>query len=57
MRLFTPDDFVDKWNFWGFGDREEIETAWNTDSDKVRYSYTPLRQTVVLLMAAMAGEL
>lgn len=39
-------------SYWGYG-YDFYEVA----DDNVRYSFTPLRQTIVLLMAAMNDEL
>ena len=49
LMLFNPDGF--KQNYWAYGE-DEFPSFKN-----IMYDYTPLRQTIVLLICAMKGEL
>lgn len=53
MEIFNPADPADA-NYrvyWGYGDQED------TNFRNLCYEFTPLRQTIVLLLAAMNNEL
>ncbi len=43
---FTPEDFMDAISFWASGEKNDC-----------CYNFTPLRQTIVLFMAAINQEL
>jgi hypothetical protein len=58
--LFKPEDQSGYWAYWGeFGDTEILSQ--NVNDPKLRYDllkrFNPLRQTIVLFMAAMNDEL
>lgn len=62
LELFCPDweerkrlhDEHIPWLFWGYG-RPVAGDDWSYS--KINYEFTPLRQTIVLLMAEMQDEL
>lgn len=56
FKLFYPciDDEIGNSLYWAFGTREEY---YNSKSCETDHKYTDLRQTIVLLMAAINGEL
>jgi len=56
LNLFAPYD--NKWRnlfYWGFNGNLKIDHG--HDTQERRYSFSPIRQTIVLLMAAMNNEL
>ena len=51
---------IDMYGFWGFDGRcisSDVSKNFDIPKHRLKYEFTPLRQTVVLLMAAMNGEL
>jgi hypothetical protein len=57
MILFNPDDFM-PWDYWAYsGARGSLTTDLIVLRDKIGLTFCPLRQNIVLLMAAMSGEL
>lgn len=53
LPLFIEED--KKWQYWGYDGNKKWVLDGN--NDEIRFTFTPMRQTVVLLMAAMNGEL
>lgn len=54
FRLIDPDD--GGWNYyWGYDGELSLHTG--IEEMSLAYEFTPIRQNVVLLMAAMNGEL
>jgi len=53
FKLMYPEDIeMPQSEYWGRGPIEEL-----VDIEKIHNEFTPLRQNIVLLMAAMNGEL
>lgn len=65
VKMFTPSSY-EYWGhdngedpsdyYWGYA-AGDYEIYWPYDIDKISMSFSPMRQNVVLLLAAMAGEL
>lgn len=60
VQLFSPynDSELDSY-YWAYGSdyADQSEFISSKQIDAVHHDFTPLRQTIVLFMAAMSGEL